>query len=804
MPFSSTGLLQFDELKELLARYAGCAAGRELVAALEPRRERAVLEADLAEAGEAIAYAREVSGAQTAGSGAAIRLRFDQLHDIEAPVRILKVEGASLDGHEILDLFQTLALAGEYRAILLSVAARYPRLAHRATRLADLRDVARRYQRAFLPDGTLADDASVALRHIRRDIERQQRSIQESLDRFIRAHRTDGILQEDFVTIREDRYVVPIVAGQKGRIDGVIHGSSGTGHTLFVEPLETINLNNQLVRLREDELREIERILAEITNALREHAAEIAATAEALAEFDLVFAKAAFARDFNAVIPRFSASGRKLLLKDARHPLLEAVLRKQRKPIVPVSFELNEESRCLLISGPNTGGKTVTMKTTGLLALMAHAAIPVPCAEAEFPMLDDVLADVGDQQSIAESLSSFSGHLLHVKQMLEQVTPDTLVLLDELGRATDPEEGGALGVAILDQFRKSGAFCLASTHLLPLKLYGAQTPGVLNASMGFNEETLQPTYILRLGMPGKSAGLDIATRLELPQPVLAHARSVLPQMQADFQNLLAELHRQVEENARHASEMKEAIRSLQQREKEVESEALRREQRRQREWEKKSESLTADFEVRAQMLMTQLAEVSEQRKAAEQAQRLISKTKREFREEAGAAMAVPPGPDQAKPQLQTVEEGSRVRLKDVREIATVRRILKNGTLEVEAGFLKMQVPREDIAEVVSPQPEPPRLPKNVRVETGPRCDVSYRELNVIGQRAEEALEQVDKFLDSAALASVNRVRIIHGHGMGILKRAVSEYLGSNPHVSRFYPATQAEGGAGATIVELRE
>jgi DNA mismatch repair protein MutS2 len=804
MPFSSTEILQFDELKELLAQYAGSTAGRQLVSALQPGNDLYVLEGELAEAGEAITYLREVSGAQTAGSGAAIRLRFDQLREIEAPLRALKVEGASLDGREILDLFQTLVLAGEYRGILLSVSARYPRLAQRATRLADLRDLARRYQRAFLPDGTLADEASVALRRIRRDIERQQRSIQESLERFIRAHRSDGTLQEDFVTIRDDRYVVPIVAGQKGRVDGVIHGSSGTGRTLFVEPLETINLNNQLVRLREDELREIERILAEITDALREHAGEITATAEALAEFDLVFAKAAFAREFDGVIPRFSNARRRLLLKDARHPLLEAVLRKQHKPIVPVSFELNEASRCLLISGPNTGGKTVTLKTTGLLALMAHAAMPVPCAEAEFPLLGDVLADIGDQQSIAESLSSFSGHLLHVKQMLERVSANSLVLLDELGRATDPEEGGALGVAILDEFRKSGAFCMASTHLLPLKLYGAQTPGVLNASMGFDEKTLQPTYLLRVGMPGKSAGLDIATRLALPESILAHAHSVLPRMQADFQDLLAELHRQTEENARRAREMEEAVRRLEQREAQVASDALRQEQRRQREWEKKAESLMADFEARAQILMDQLAAASEQRKAAEQAQRLISKTKREFREEAAELMASPQGTVKATLERLVIEEGTRVRLKDVREIATVRRILKNGLLEVEAGFLKMQVPREDIAEVVSQNVESAPLLKNVRVETGPRWDVSYRELNIIGRRAEEAVEQVDKFLDSAALASVNRVRIIHGHGMGVLKRAVSEYLGSSPHVSRFYPATQAEGGAGATIVELRE
>ena len=805
MSDSSASLLQFDELKELLAANAGSAAGRALVLALEPHHDRAGLEADLAEAGEAIAYLREVASPQPAGRGAALRLRFDQLPEIENALRTLRVEGAPLEGPEILDLFQVLAFASEYRAVLLSASERYPRLAQRARQLPDLRDIRRRHQRAFLPDGSLSDDASPALRRIRRDIERQQKNIQESLDRFLRAHRSDGTLQEDFVTIREDRYVVPIISGQKGRIDGVIHGSSGTGRTLFVEPLETIALNNQLVRLREDELREIERILAEITDALRQHSSEIAAAGATLAELDCVFAKAAFARDYDATIPRFSREQRQLILREARHPLLETVLRKQRKPIVPISFELNEARRCLLISGPNTGGKTVTLKTTGLLALMAHAAIPVPCAEAEFPLLEDVLADIGDTQSIAESLSSFSGHLLHVKKMLERVTPANLVLLDELGRATDPDEGGALGVAILEQFRQSGAFCLASTHLLPLKLYGSHTAGVLNASMGFDETTLQPTYELRLGAPGKSAGLDIAQRLELPESLLAHARSVMPRMQADFQDLLAGLHREIEENERRSQDLEQQTQTLARRQMELETSSARLEQQRQREWEKKSEAIVADFEARAQITLDQLAQSAPQRKALDQAQRAIAKTKREFREEAAEAIAPPAAlTSEAPVSSRAIEEGTKVRLKDVHETATVRRLLKNGMFEVQAGLLKMQVPREDIAEVLSQTAEPSKTSSAIRFEAASPSEESYRELNVIGQRAEEAIENVDKFLDSAALASVHRVRIIHGHGMGILKKAVSEFLGSNPYVSRFYPATQSEGGAGATIVELRE
>jgi DNA mismatch repair protein MutS2 len=275
-------------------------------------------------------------------------------------------------------------------------------------------------------------------------------------------------------------------------------------------------------------------------------------------------------------------------------------------------------------------------------------------------------------------------------------------------------------------------------------------------------------------------------------------------MQADFQQLLADLHTQVEENARRAHELEQATAALKKRQADIESEALRREQQRQREWSSKSDAIIADFEARAQMTMDRLAEEAENRKAAEQAQRLVLRTKREFREEASEAMAPPPETAKAAPAPLAIEEGARVRLKDVREIATVRRLLKNGMLEVEVGFLKMQVPREDVVEVVTQKAAERKLPANVRLETGPRWDVSYRELNIIGQRAEEAVEQVDKFLDSAALASVDRVRIVHGHGMGILKKAVSAHLGTNPHVSRFYPATQAEGGTGATIVELRE
>ena len=391
----------------------------------------------------------------------------------------------------------------------------------------------------------MADHASVALARLRRDIERQKKSIHESLERFLRAHREEGVLQEEFVTIRNERFVVPVIAGQRRKIDGVIHGASSSGHTLFVEPLETIDLNNELVRLTEEEMREVHRILLEMTNRLRAYGDSIRQTLVTMAELELIFGKARFAADFDCVIPRF---GERLLPARTRaircSPTCCAAA--ARSP-VPISLELTRERRTLLISGPNTGGKTVTLKTVGLLSLMAQAGLPVPAAEAEFPLFEQVLADIGDYQSIQENLSTFSAHVSNIREMALDVTPDSLVLLDELGAATDPEEGGALGVAMVEHFRAAGAFTLVSTHLMALKIYGASTEGVVNGSMGFDEETFEPTYHLRLGLPGKSAGLEIATRLGMPEDIMRRARLSMSDRERDVTRFLSELHHRIEE-----------------------------------------------------------------------------------------------------------------------------------------------------------------------------------------------------------------------------------------------------------------
>ena len=786
-------VLEFENLRALLARYVRSSLGRTELAKVEPISDRAAIEDALADTAEAVTYVRTSSQPQQRGASA--RVRFEDIAELGPTLAQLRIEGATLDATEIYELSRLLDLAAEARTALLAASDKFPRLAAHASRIADLRELAHDLRGKILPDGTLADHASVALGRLRRDCEKQRHLIQESLERFLRAHRADGTLQEDFVTIRNDRFVVPVVSGRERGVDGVIHGASGSGRTLFVEPLDTINLNNELVHLHEEELREVHRLLREFTARLREHAVEIAATAGALAKLELLFAKAEFAVDFNCVVPRLSPdNARKLILSRARHPLLEDILRQKQKSVVPVSLSLDQCERTLLISGPNTGGKTVALKTVGLLALMTHAGLPVPALEAEFPLFDQVLADIGDHQSLQESLSSFSSHILSIGKMLEDVTPDSLVLADELGRATDPEEGGALGVAVLEAFQNAGAFTLASTHLMAMKVYGASTKGVRNGSMGFDDATLEPTYELRLGAPGKSAGLDIASRLGLDPHLIAVARSRMTNVERDVSRFLAELHDRIDVLERERTELTARTTAIEARERSLEQTWEKKYAARVRELEQRASDLTAQFERRAIETIGELSQKAHVK---------VAKAKREFKE---AVEALAPPPASAPPRLK-IEPGARVRLKGIRQPASVRRLLAGDILEVDAGFLKMQVSISDVEEVLAPATgggvHGDKPARSVTFHQGPSFDTGYREINVIGQRAEEAVAHVDKMLDSAALAQVERIRIVHGHGMGILKKAIAELLKQNPHVEKFYVASQEEGGSAATIVELK-
>jgi DNA mismatch repair protein MutS2 len=794
IPFTGLEALEWDQVHALVARSIASPAGAVEMERVAPSTDRVRIEHDLAETGEAIEYLR------AAGKGGALRINLNGLPDVSLSVQKLRIEGAALEPREIFDLIVFLDRAADAKSSLGAAAGRFPLLGVYAERIGDFRQVLREVSGKIQADGSVLDSASPHLNRIRRDIEKQKKAIQDSLERFLKANRNEGVLQDEYVTIRNERFVVPVLVGQRRKLPGVIHGASSTGQTLFLEPLDTIDLNNELVRLQDDEGREVFRILRELTDRLRGSADPIREAAAVMAWLDVIFAKARFGLDFDCVIPRFTE--RRLDIRHARHPLLIDVLRRTGKRVVPFSLSLDAETRTLLISGPNTGGKTVTLKTVGLIALMAQAGLPVPCSSAELPVFEQVLADIGDHQSIEQNLSTFSAHVARLREMALDATPDSLVLLDEIGSATDPDEGGALGVALVDHFRAAGAFTLASTHLTALKIYGASTKSVLNASMGFDEETLAPTYQLQVGLPGKSAGLDIAARLGMPEDILRRARASLGQRDLELSRLIADLHKRLDETNAVRDALEREREALALREKQMALDWERRESAKLSELEGRFEDMQRRWQERADETVARIAETADRRKSVDQAQRQTAKLGREMREDWESAVLQK---GNAAPPAAKVAEGARVRLKGIRDIARVSRLLGHDRIEVAVGFVKMQVAMGDVEEVLTESGAPiPQLPKGVRFQPGPQLNPGEQEINVIGEHVEEATERVERFLDAAVMATAARVRIVHGHGMGVLRRAIQDLLKQNPHVEKYYPAAQYEGGTGATIVELKD
>ncbi|HEX3854018.1 MAG TPA: MutS2/Smr-associated SH3 domain-containing protein, partial [Polyangiaceae bacterium] len=508
---------------------------------------------------------------------------------------------------------------------------------------------------------------------------------------------------------------------QKRRVQGVVHGMSSSGQTVFVEPLETIELNNDLVRLAEEELAEVHRILLEMTRRIGERATDIAQATDALAELELQFAKARFGAEYDGCKPSFtgvertpalkeherpSSAAVALLLHNARHPLLVRTLRPKHIDVVPISIEMSGEQRQLIISGPNTGGKTVSLKTVGLAALMAQAGIPVCAERCELPTFDTVLADIGDYQSIEQNLSTFSAHVTNIDFISRVATNNSLVLLDELGSATDPEEGAALAVAIADRFRAVGAISIISTHHTSLKVYANNHPGVLNAAVGFDESTLRPTYELRVGVPGPSAGINIAQRLGLNPEIIVAARELLSTQTQDIARFLDRLHQDLRAAEDERAHLRTREAEVERERKRLDTEGMKEQRAKIREMEQKIEGLMRDFEYRVREAINAVQDRSAATKLSKESEHKIAKLRREFREQFDSTVVAhmtgaDKGDPNARPELvQQVADGDTVKLRSLGRNAVVRRALDGDMFEVEAGIMKMKVPRSDIAAVV--------------------------------------------------------------------------------------------------------
>jgi DNA mismatch repair protein MutS2 len=799
-------ILEFSRLREILQGYATCAPGRRAVEALAFSTERRPLEEAFAGIHEAAAWLR-----------AGRDLGFGGLADPEPWLTRLAVRVNVLLPAELLDAASLADTAADLKSTLRHEEEKFPRLAASAAGLPDLGWAAAAIRHAILPNGEISDDASPELRRIRTALAKAREKLLEQLRRILRARGEEP--GQDYVTLRNDRYVIPVRAADRRSVPGVVHGASATGQTVFVEPLEALEGNNQLVQLAEEEAGEVARILAELTERLRQALAPLQAAAAAIAEFDSTFARARYAREFDCAIPEFSPEPR-LALESARHPVLEARLRAEGRAIVPLSLELGGAETVLLISGPNTGGKTVALKTVGLAALCAQCGIPVAAERAAMPLVDRVLADIGDEQSIAADLSTFSAHMLNLRGMLEAATPRSLVLADEMGTGTAPEEGSALAIALLEEFRERGCLTLATTHHDRLKAYASTTLGVLNAAVEFDGKNLRPTYRLLVGVPGVSSGIAIARRLGMPERALERAERELTPEAREAGALIAWLHRsrdELEELKRRAATELERL--------EAERAALRtewteRQRRRIAELEKRFDETAKRYEADMARVLENIRDRELRAQAEKAARRQSVKARGEAQDEADAAVVAHLGEAQEDlgapareqpPQAELLVPGARVRVRGLPQPVVLRQIDERGA-HVEAGPLRMKIKRDDVLAVVgesaggaksSAQKSAGRTPAGVRVHARAAQAEVPAEINVIGCTVEEASARVDKFLDEAALAAKPRVRIIHGHGTGALRRGLAEFLSAHPLVEKIHDEELERGGSAVTVAELK-
>ncbi len=818
------GTLEYDELRTLVRCGAQTPMGRARVDSLAPIN-------DLKHLGRALKVVSECVELRQRGAS----WSFSEMADPAEALARLNIEGAILEPLALLELARLCEQALAARAAILNERDRAPVLWEAVEALPrELHSLVARISSKILPSGELDDRASPELARIRHDITRLRSSITRSLESLMR--RTEAAIQDELVTVRNDRFVIPVKSDHRGRVQGVAHGVSSSGATIFIEPLETIDSNNELQALRETEEREIYRILLTLTEELRRELPALILAARAVAELDFVGAKAAFLSRFNCIVPEINERGT-LELKEARHPLLEENLRATGRGVVPVSLSLDTEHPVMVISGANAGGKTVVLKTTGLLVLMALSGLPVPASSARFPLYASVLADIGDHQSLAANLSTFTSHVANISRMIELCEEPALVLLDEVGTGTDPEEGSALGVAVVDHFRRAcGAHVLATTHYSGLKMYAANEEAVINASVEFDEKSLQPTYRLLVGIAGSSAGLEIARRFGFPEEIISEASGHVRESARDAAQYLRRIKREAEEaeNLRRALEEERA--AVAEKYAALDVEAARRERERQAVFERELLTAIEDFEKRSRELVSKIEDRTERTRVEREAQKQAAELKREAQRTARAASASTPaqtrgvrvvrdgrvvdsvspsereaGHAPLTPPARPIKAGDSVRLLSFGSIGIVDK-LNGDEAEVRVKSLRFREKVSNLELVVAVEPLPPETGRGARLKVSRGTEVrlsanegeARAELNVIGRTTDEAVDETDKFLDEAFLNSISQIRIVHGHGTGALRKAIAKLLNGHPHVARFMQAPPDQGGAGATLVELQQ
>jgi DNA mismatch repair protein MutS2 len=776
MHAKSIQTLEFPKVLARLAEYTSFSAGRERALALQPSSDFAEVVQRQEETHEAMQFL-DLRGSVSLGGARDVR-----------PLAEHATRGIVLTTTELLDIRGTLTSARMLRRTITKLAAQFPRLAAIADRIDECSALEAEIARCINDRGEIIDLASPELARIRREIAIAHDRLMDRLQRLIASPISSRFLQEPIITERDGRYVIPIKADFKGRIPGIVHDTSASGATLFIEPLATVELNNRWRELRLAETHEVERILRELTALVAEQAEAIVQNVETLADLDLAFAKAKYAHAIRATMPELKRRPIDLKLVAARHPLLDPAT------VVPIDVHLGDDFFILVITGPNTGGKTVTLKTIGLLSAMAQSGLHIPAMDGSaVPMFSSIYADIGDEQSIEQSLSTFSSHMTNIVEILHQADARSLVLLDEIGAGTDPVEGSALARAILAHLRERGIATVVATHYSELKVYAHVTPGLQNACVEFDDVTLRPTYHLTIGLPGRSNAFAIAQRLGLTSDIVQQARGWMSTADLEAESLLGEIKRARGETlaAREAAKQAQA-----------EAERVERELRAQL---AEIESTRADILNRTrEQAREELANV--RRKLRELSQQVESTEAMVAAREELAAIAEEVAPVEPPPIVRRpLGVGEPIRPGDWVRVAGLDRdgevvALVDGEVEVQVGHFRVRARPETLERVTS---SVERGTSSVPIlHTPPSTLHVPMELSLRGLRAEEALLQLEKYLDRAYLAGLPWVRIVHGKGTGTLRQLVRERLAEHPLVASYRPAEPNEGGEGVTVVEF--
>lgn len=777
--------LEFDKIKQQLAEHAASGLGREQAEKLEP----------------SVSYEEVVRlQEETDESSRVLRLKghapLGGIYNVRPQVKRAQI-GGMLNGMEFVQVASTIyagRMMKQFIHDLVEEGEELPILSEKAEQLPVLTPLEHRIKHTVDEHGGVLDSASEALRHIRQQLRANESRIRSKLESLIRGSNAQKMLSDAIITIRNDRYVIPVKQEYRGHYGGIVHDQSSSGQTLFIEPESIVQMNNQIREFKLKEQLEIERIFTELTVEVEQHGEELYYLTGLLGELDFMFMKAKFGRTIKGTKPLVNKDGY-IRLNKARHPLLPI------EEAVANDIEFGREYTTILITGPNTGGKTVTLKTVGLTTLMAQAGLPIPALDgSETAVFGSVFADIGDEQSIEQSLSTFSSHMVNIVDILKQVDHDSLVLFDELGAGTDPQEGAALAMAILDDVHSRGARVIATTHYPELKAYGYNREGVINASVEFNVETLSPTYRLLIGVPGRSNAFEISSRLGLNDSVIEQARGLIGADTNEVDQMIASL----EQARRKAEEEEQEAR-----------EYLQHAEQFHKELQKQMQEYYAHKEELAEKARKQAAEIVEKAKAeaeevirdlrtmrlekqADVKEHELIEAKRRLTE-AVPAEEKKPVKKQAASSERVWKPGDEVKVLSFDQKGTLLEKAGDKEWHVQIGIMKMKVKESDLQFMKS---EKKADPKPLATVKGRDYHVSL-ELDLRGERYDDALARVEKYIDDALLAGYPRVSIIHGKGTGALRKGVQDYLKNHRSVKRTRFGEAGEGGSGVTVVELK-